>query len=135
MQEEVHWFQKSRCKLNLLGDRNIKYFHTATVIRRSKNRNSALKEFDGEWANDQQRLREIVIQFSSKLYLEENQVAPSYEVVGCFSNLPGQARREWELDVTEDEVKNSLFQMNPYKAPGVDGLQALFYQKKMGYGR
>ncbi|XP_010422854.1 PREDICTED: uncharacterized protein LOC104708063 [Camelina sativa] len=42
-QEEVLWFQKSREKWIALGERNTKYFHTSTIIRRRKNMIEMLK--------------------------------------------------------------------------------------------
>ena len=33
------------------------------------------------------------------------------------------------LAVTNDEIRDAMFDMALYKAPGVDGIQALFYQK------
>jgi hypothetical protein len=42
-QEEIHWFQKSRCNWISFGDRNTSYFHTKTIIRRQRNKIKALK--------------------------------------------------------------------------------------------
>lgn len=33
------------------------------------------------------------------------------------------------VQMTEEEVRKALFLMNPKKAPGPDGLTAMFYQK------
>ena len=43
------WFQKSREKWVELGDRNTKYFHTSTIIRRCRNRIEALKDNEDRW--------------------------------------------------------------------------------------
>lgn len=45
--EEIVWFQKSREKWVAHGDRNTKFFHTSTIIRRRRNRVDMLKDDDG----------------------------------------------------------------------------------------
>jgi hypothetical protein len=40
-QEEILWYQKSRDKWIKLGDKNTKFFHAATVIRRKRNKYTA----------------------------------------------------------------------------------------------
>ncbi|KAL8151698.1 hypothetical protein V2J09_021506 [Rumex salicifolius] len=43
-QEETLWFQKSRERWVAQGDRNTRYFHTNTIIRRRRNRISSLRD-------------------------------------------------------------------------------------------
>lgn len=31
-------------------------------------------------------------------------------------------------EVSNDEIKSALFEMQPWKAPGIDGFQAVFFQ-------
>lgn len=69
-QEELLWYQKSRCKWNLLGDRNTKYFHTKTIIWRRKNRIMALRDPNRAWWTDQEVLKEKVVEFFSEIYRE-----------------------------------------------------------------
>lgn len=71
-QEEVLWFQKSREKWIELGDRNTKYFHTSTVIRRRKNRIEALKDDDGRWIVDSSDLEKLVVEYYKRLYSVED---------------------------------------------------------------
>ena len=42
-QEEIFWYQMSRCQWLSFGDRNTAYFHTKTIIRRQRNKIKALK--------------------------------------------------------------------------------------------
>lgn len=48
---------------------------------------------------------------------------------GGFPNVDSNYWTGINCSITRDEVKTSLFDMAPYKAPGPDGLPAGFYQK------
>jgi hypothetical protein len=47
--EELMWFQRSRAKWLIDGDRNTRYYHTKTVSRRRKNNILMLKNNEGQW--------------------------------------------------------------------------------------
>lgn len=51
-QEEVMWFQKSREDWIVSGDRNTRFYHTATIIRRSRNKMFCFKKDDGTVISD-----------------------------------------------------------------------------------
>lgn len=67
-QEKLIWFQKSREKWIHLGDRNTKYFHTSTVIRRRRNRIEALKDDEGRWIHDSKELEKMAVAYYKRLY-------------------------------------------------------------------
>ncbi|CAA7029675.1 unnamed protein product [Microthlaspi erraticum] len=64
-QEEMIWFQKSREKWIPLGDRNTRFFHTSTVIRRQRNRIEMLKRSDGSWITDSAEMELLAREFSA----------------------------------------------------------------------
>ncbi|XP_056688449.1 uncharacterized protein [Spinacia oleracea] len=70
-EEEMTWFQKSRLEALKDGDRNTKYFHLSTVIRRYRNKVTMLQERDGNWITDPSRLKEMVVQYWHSLFTEE----------------------------------------------------------------
>lgn len=47
-QEELVWFQKSRSKWLYFGDRNTRFFHGVTAIRRRRNSYDMLQDNDGK---------------------------------------------------------------------------------------
>ncbi|XP_019459941.1 PREDICTED: uncharacterized protein LOC109359701 [Lupinus angustifolius] len=57
-QEEMLWFQKSREKWVRFGDRNTKFFHTQTIVRRKRNKIHGLFHGDGSWSSDPVKLRD-----------------------------------------------------------------------------
>lgn len=49
LQEELLWLQKSRANWLRFGDKNMRFFHTSTMIQRRRNKVEALKNELGEW--------------------------------------------------------------------------------------
>ena len=67
--------------------------------------------------------------FYERLYEEDELHRPLYVHRGLFLPLSNLQMEEVQKPFTMEEVKTSLFAMKPWKAPGVDGIQAGFYQK------
>ena len=51
-QEEEFWSVKSRYNWLIQGDRNTKFFHISTLIRRKRNKISSLQDNQGNWVHD-----------------------------------------------------------------------------------
>ncbi|XP_013639450.1 PREDICTED: uncharacterized protein LOC106344673 [Brassica oleracea var. oleracea] len=71
-QEEVLWLQKLREKWCVHGDRNTKFFHMSTIIRRKRNRVEKLKKDEIQWVSDAKELEKLAVDYFRKLYSLEN---------------------------------------------------------------
>lgn len=67
-QEEIIWFQKSREKWIAHGDRNTKFFHTSTIIRRRRNRINMLKDDERRWISNALDLESLAVGYYRRLY-------------------------------------------------------------------
>lgn len=74
-QEESLWFQKSRCAWFQGGDRNTKFFHLSTVVRRRRNKVVLLRNKEGCWIEDKDQLKELAVSYFKKLYSEDLEVS------------------------------------------------------------
>ncbi|XP_074277012.1 uncharacterized protein LOC141600668 [Silene latifolia] len=70
-QEELLWYQKSRVDFIRDGDRNTSYFQVSTLVRRWRNRINMLKNDDGQWVEDSNDIKEMVIEFFKRLYTDD----------------------------------------------------------------
>ncbi|KAG5562963.1 hypothetical protein RHGRI_005637 [Rhododendron griersonianum] len=71
-QEEVLWFQKSRAKWIVHGERNTRYFHMSTIIRRRKSKISMLKDNNNIWTEDPLTIKDLVQNYFVDLFREPN---------------------------------------------------------------
>ncbi|MBA0556602.1 hypothetical protein Golob_026685 [Gossypium lobatum] len=107
-------------------DRNTKYFHRRPIQRRKYNSIMTLRNSDGDWIFEPETLKVEAVTFFQKLYSE----AP-----GSMGNLPMSGFPQFEkMDVdflsrpiSDEKIKNALFDMAPLKAPENDGHHALFF--------
>lgn len=128
-QEEILWFQKSREKWIALGNRNTKYFHTSTIIRRRRNKIEMLKDDGGRWISQPHELEESTINYYQRLYSLDD-VDPIVETLPQegFVVLSREDLMSLNRPFSAKDVEESVRSMGKYKAPGPDGYQPLFYQ-------
>ncbi|GAU12283.1 hypothetical protein TSUD_141910 [Trifolium subterraneum] len=129
-QEEIHWYQKAIEDWIKLGDRNTKFFHTKTVIRRKRNKIHGLHLPNGLWCTDDDLLRGEAHNYFKKLFCSSSPSALNGINDGPHSpTLNEEACRSLTSQITKEEVAQALNQMHPFKAPGPDRFQGIFFKQ------
>lgn len=127
-QEELLWLQKSRNTWLKEGDRNTKFFHLSTIIRRRRNKLEGLNNADGVWITEKSGMKQIITDYFQDLFCGNTEI-------GDYSLLPQLFLKPDETvlvglnaPVSDFEIKDSLFTIGGLKTPGPDGFPAVFYQ-------
>ena len=129
-QLELLWFQKSRSEIIRDGDRNTRYYHLSTIIRRQSNRIESLQNKEGHWFTDEPSIKVMVRDFFQNLYTDElSSYSPYILPADSFPTLSSDDMVALSTPYSGEEVKKAMFAMSGTKAPGPDGFQALFFQK------
>ena len=112
------------------GDKNTTFFHVTTMIRRQRNKIRSIKNSVGECITDMKEVKNHILDGFSKLFTTELEFSTSTLDVSCFSHsfLSEEEKTKLCTEVTDEEIKTSLWAFKPFKAPGADGFHAGFYQ-------
>ncbi|XP_021834215.1 uncharacterized protein LOC110774005 [Prunus avium] len=111
------------------GDRNTKFFHTSTTIRRNRNRITRILGDDGTLYEKQEDVERVFRDYFLKLFASDGSRTWN-GVLDCIHPIVDD---DWNRDLCRpieyDEVKDAVVQLGSLKAPGPDGFPGLFYQK------
>ncbi|KAL4609986.1 hypothetical protein ACB092_08G019900 [Castanea dentata] len=127
--EEIWWAQRSRVQWLGEGDRNTKYFHYRTSIRRRKDTIGGLWSESGSWCYDRASIAATTISYFKEIYTttRPNRVE---EVTSLFHlKVTDEMNENLIKDFTAEEVRSTLQQMHPTKAVRPDGMSIIFFQK------
>lgn len=126
-QREIFWRQRSKQLWLSAGDQNGKFFHSYDSNRRRNNRINKLKNVEGQWMEWENGLNNLMSGYFSELFTAKE--VDWQEVISYIPTTVSREHNEFLLQpITEKEVKEALFQMNPDKALGPDGMTPGFYQ-------
>ena len=128
---EAYWYLRSRVMEVRDGDRNAKYFHHKATQRKKRNYVKGLYDDHGNWREDGDDIEEIFSSYFTSIFTSTRPSDAAFnEVLRCVDPI---ITAEWNQMLlkpfTKDEIYAALQQMHPCKAPGPDGMHAIFYQR------
>nr|KAJ0187106.1 hypothetical protein LSAT_V11C900454800 [Lactuca sativa] len=128
---EEECYLKQRAKVQWLkeGDSNSNYFHKVVKGKINRNRIENILDSNGNWKEGEEASRVIVDYFREFLGVDHevtSLVCPN----NLFTNrLDNNQALEMVNEVTNEEIKRALFDIDDDKAPGPDGYSSKFFKK------
>lgn len=127
--EEQFWKEKSRLTWLQNGDKNSKYFHAAMKNRRAQNRIQKLIDEEGKEWYSEVKLGEVAEKYFKMLFTSEDVGYTLNELDDTPSSISEQMNQFLLDPISMEEVKKAVFDINPNKCPGPDGMNGFLYQQ------
>ena len=130
-QEEEFWSMKARISWMVKGDRNTAFFHTLALVCRRRNHITKMKDRIRNWLNGERDIAEFIRQGFIDLFTTSRTsvLACEWQPPFWHCELKDVDRSTLERQISDREIFDALFSLKPYKAPGLDGLHAGFFQR------
>ena len=135
--QELNWayaeeesVMKQKAKISWLkeGDCNSRFFHNCVKGRLNRSRIETIQNNNGNWLEGDQMKKEFVDYFSNFLGTEH----PVEDIDKPFSLFSNKLDLVHALDmireVTNEEIKAALFDIEDEKSPGPDGYSSKFFK-------
>ena len=129
-QEEIHWAQRSRINWLQHGDKNTSYFHSFANERRKRNMIKKLRGDDGEWLHEITELNPHISGYFAGLFSTEIEEPDPELLAKVVPKVTDVMNDRLLQPYSAEEVKKALFSIGDMKAPGTDGLHAIFFKKR-----
>ncbi|XP_021721232.1 uncharacterized protein LOC110688776 [Chenopodium quinoa] len=136
----AYWRQRAKINWNYAGDTCSRFFFNFVKGRKARNKLEAIKDDNSNWITDEDKIAEIANKYFQSLYGLDGQVNDTIrkdEIAqvtrGITAKLTEDQKDLLSKPYSRREIKNTLFAMSPWKAPGPDGVPAGFYQKNWNW--
>ncbi|GFS37612.1 hypothetical protein Acr_00g0053050 [Actinidia rufa] len=121
------WWQKSKLKWQLQGDKNSKFFHSVVTNRQSMNNINSILVND-EQIEDPKLIKQDVFNYFKGLY-EENMAIRPMSIERQGNIISGEMAGHLVDVFTEDEIWRCIKSCDGNKALGLDGFNMLSIKK------
>lgn len=126
-------FWRQRCCENWLrwGDRNTKWFHKQSTIRRNRNVIKGIFNEGNRWREDPLKIDNTFLSYFTNMFPSSSPSEFNINKVLRYINAKVTSEMNSKLSTvyTREEIFQPLNQMHPSKASSLDGFPALFYQQ------
>ncbi|KAK3223002.1 hypothetical protein Dsin_010027 [Dipteronia sinensis] len=129
--EERYWWQHARVEWLSEGDRNTRFFHSKASARRSRNSIAGLINEKGEWVEKKNELEDVISQYFKNIFSTSSLSLANIAAItnGVHAKFDSSSMSVLNKPFDAVEIRSVVFDISPMKAPGRDGLHALFYHK------
>jgi hypothetical protein len=116
----MHWFKE--------GDMNNKFFHTSAIARDKVKKVSKLRTDDRRTATSQEDMCNMAQNYFEQLFSANAGVhEPVLDLMSQCVSMDDNSMLT--SPIKKEELRQALFQMQPDKSPGPDGVNLEFYQR------
>lgn len=128
-QQDIHWRQRAHVKWLQAGDKNTAFFHAFASERKRRNTIRRLKKDDGNWVEGEESLKEHIVDYFYNIFSSEAR-NDNEEIIHTVQPKVTEGMNNLLCaDYSEEEVKKALYSMGDLKAPGLDGIPAVFFKR------
>ena len=110
------------------GQKNTKFFHSKASQRQRRNYIKGIVNLQEHWVEKVEDIARVAVDYFDNLFC----AGSCNQMEECLSTVSAKVTPDMQdmlsRDFTVDETKEAVFQMEPTKAPRLDGMNALFYQ-------
>lgn len=129
--EEVYRRQKSRCKWNLEGERNTKFFNNMVQRKWNKQKILSVVDDNGQIMSEQGQLKASVVNYFERLISSPRTLdsTTGEDIARVIEHLDSEEMNTTLCGVPSlEKIKKAVFGLNREATAGPDGFSAYFFQ-------